>query len=98
MANMDGVLQTFFEQDGTLKKDALVNLTMAKRGLGIVSKYEAKMKREIETKVNQEILSRGADAPTVTTGNTITQPALSSEGQKKLDELAQIEKMGSSIF
>lgn len=98
IATPEGVLDLFFNNDGTLKKDSLVNLTMAKQGLGLVRKYEAAMERKIETKLNKEILDRGADVPRVPSSGISSSQEVSKEVQKELDRLNRLGESSGTRY
>tara|TARA_R110000772_G_scaffold1095_2_gene3869 strand:- start:8700 stop:9971 length:1272 start_codon:yes stop_codon:yes gene_type:complete len=91
LATPENVLKMFFNDDYSLKEDAITKITMAQKGTGLVDSYEARLKREIETELNQEILSRGADIPrSAATGSSPSTAEVSADVQKELDRLQRM--------
>ena len=59
-----GALQSFFyETDGTVKKEALLNYAMVKDGFALYQSMEKMATNKAETVERQEILLRGAETP-----------------------------------
>lgn len=59
----DGVFNMFFNEDGTWKDDALEKFSYVKYAKQNFEKIEKILEGKIRTKVNSELISRGADAP-----------------------------------
>lgn len=90
----NSIVATFYNEDGTLKEDAFKRLAMAKDGAGLIERYEKLAQRRVETATNQEILSRGADAPNVTKGSN-SNTSKEEVRQEVQDALSAIKGLGS---
>lgn len=81
----------FFNEDGTLKKDALMRASMARDGKGLVDQYQGIIERRVETKVNQDILSRGAETPATTQGSATSNRGSDDIREEVKDTVAAIK-------
>ncbi len=62
---------------------------MARDGKALVDQYQSVLERKIETRVNQEILSRGAEAPSTSQG--------SGSGQRKDEVRPEVQELVGAI-
>jgi hypothetical protein len=89
----EGIASLFYNQDGTFKEDAILRFVMADQGFELVQKQQRALELKIETRKNQEILTRGANAPGVQSGkNNQQQAQISEEVQKQLEQIRSLRK------
>lgn len=91
------VLSIFFNENGTVKPEALERAVMAMYGK---SEIEAMMDRAAhiaETKTHEDILTRGADT-SKPVKNSGSQETISEETKKKLEELNRIAGKNKNTF
>lgn len=85
------VFEFFFNSDRTLKQDAAKRLMLAAHGESEIKRMMDVSAHVAETKVNEEILTRGADRPS-TKKTTTAAEQLPPELRKQIDELKGIKK------
>jgi len=87
-------LSLFFEENGTLKKDAFVNYAMAKHGKNLVAQFEAAAMRKAQNTVTQDILERTPETPRDNRGSASTAQSsgVSSEVQGIVDGMMGLNK------
>lgn len=90
-----GIASVFYNEDGTLKEDAFERMAMAKDGAALITQYQQIAERKVETKTNQEILSRGADTPGVSKGSNANQGKEELRPEVK-DALSAIKGLGGT--
>jgi hypothetical protein len=89
----EGVGSLFYNEDGTVKEDSVLKFIMAEDGLDLIKQQNKIIERQMETKVNQDILSRGANVPKVQTGkNHQAQTEISEGAQKTINALKKLNK------
>ena len=91
----DKVLSLLYNNDGTVKQDAAVRLTMALYGEDEIQSALKKETTKIETKVNEEILSRGADGPKPKQQSTGAAEKIDPEIKKQIDDLKRATKQNT---
>jgi len=92
---VQNVLSFFYNSDGTVKPDAAVNLLMAKHNASIMDELMGISTHVAETKVNEELLSRGADTPKPTRTSGAPEK-IDEETQKRIDEITRVGKATSA--
>lgn len=92
------ILSYFLNSDGTYKPEAAVKLMMAEVGESEISALIQIAERQTETRVNEELLSRGANTPTPARGSSAPPQQLDPETQKKITEIERLEKLGQKLF
>ena len=88
-----GIGSVFYNQDGTLKEDAYTRLAMAQHGAELIEQYKKIAERQIETQVNERILSRGADTPSTSKGTQAVPGGgeIRKEVQEKIDAIRSLK-------
>lgn len=81
----NGIYSLFYEKDGSLKENAVLNFVMAKDGYDLHLQNQKMLERKIETKVNQDLLLRGNDTPSTGKGGVQHKAEVSKEVQQHLD-------------
>lgn len=89
------IMSLFFNKDGTIKPETALKLLMAEYHEDILESRIGQEKHAIETKVNEELVSRGADRPNPTRTNGGAPEKLPDELQKQIDEMKKIGEMSS---
>ena len=67
--NHSFILDMYFNPDGSLKEDSLINLIYAKHGKEAIDVAKKLIAKKVEQKVNTDILTRGNDAPPTPRGS-----------------------------
>lgn len=89
----NGIDSLFYNENGTLKEDAVLRFVMAEEGFNLVKKQEAALRNRIESQKNQEIITRGANTPNVQSGKNVSQgEQYSEEAQRTLDWIRGMRK------
>lgn len=60
---VQNILDLFYNNDGTLKKDAAATVALIKYGQKAITQLKEYVAKRVETKTTEEILTRGADKP-----------------------------------
>lgn len=89
------IMSLFFNKDGTVKPETALKLLMAEYHEDIMESRLGQQEHAIETKVNEEILSRGADRPNPTRTNGGAPEKIDPEIQKQIDEMKQVGSMSN---
>lgn len=66
-----GLKAIFFNDDGSLKEDALMSMAMAKDGAKLIKQQRAILENQAETKANQGLLGRTPDKPQKPNGEAL---------------------------
>lgn len=71
VGGQNAILSLFFNADGTYTKDAAKKISMIKFGEQAIEKQKEFIRKRLETQVNEELITRGADQPPIkTNGNS----------------------------
>lgn len=92
LKNPASISKIFYNEDGTLTEGGALAYVMAKDGFGLLEKYKAVIQRKTETEVNQDILLRGANTPSVTRGTGSGKSNIRPEVQAELDRISSLGK------
>jgi len=89
MSTPQGVVDFFFNNDGSLKEDSMYRLALATHGEGLIEEYKGIAERKAETRVNQELLARTPDSPSASKGSAATgsKEEIRPEVQEMIDGL-----------
>lgn len=85
------ILNLYFNPDGSWKEDAFVNLMYAKHGKEAIETAKKIIAKRTETKVNQEILSRGNDSPTTPKGSQTSNSVGDAEAKEYVNSLLGLQ-------
>jgi len=86
------MMAVFLNKDGTMKQEAAKRFLLAIHGESQIEHMMGLASNVAETKVNEEILSRGADTPGLhKKSGGQAQSEVSKEVQKQIDELKQLK-------
>ena len=88
-------MSVFFNKDGTVKPEAALKLLMAEYHEDILESRIGQERHAIETKINEDIVSRGSDRPEPNRSNAGAPEKLPEELQKRIDEMKKIGESSS---
>ena len=90
LGNPRGIYNLFYNEDGTLKESAALSYAMAKDGYSLMDQYKKVIERMTETKVNQDLLLRGASTPSGSKGSNSHKEEVRPEVQKEIERIRRL--------
>lgn len=89
---MQGVVGMFFNQDGTVKQEAAEMLMWAKHGKSELQRAMEAASHITETRINEEMVSKGADRPNPTRQQQGAPATISDDTKKLIADLQTFKK------
>jgi len=92
------VASFFYNKDGTVKPDAAKRLALAIYGEEQIAEFMEISAIQAESRVNEDLLTRGADGPKPKQSGAAPTEQISEETKQKLDELKRIIASNKTTF
>lgn len=92
------VVSYFFNKDGTIKTDAAKRLALAMYGEEQIADFMEIAANQAESRVNEDLVSRGADGPKPKQQGNAPKEQISEETKKKLAELESLANGNKTTY